>query len=110
MSAVIKTVQKTLFQQQLEAVMYYGAPGAHLEANEVPQDIDEQGDHVVSEFVQAMSEFDKDEKQFDRLLRALMCDMTADQLIEFRDLCRARFLDYRVKVQQRLIDREMGLL
>lgn len=110
MNAQLKPVEKTLFQEQLEAVRWYGAPGAHLEAPEVPrwtQELDPLND-MTGQLTDALS--DSDDKPRDRLSKLLeqcMGDITADQLIELRDSLRSIVLDYSIGQMQRMIEREL---
>ena len=112
MNAQLKPVEKTLFRQQLEAVRFYGAPGAHLEAPEVAQwvhELDSLND-MAGQLTDALGDSDgKPRDRLSRLLEQCMTDITADQLIELRDALRAMVLDYSIAQMQRMIDRELEL-
>lgn len=111
MNAILKPRPKTLFETMLED-FHNGAPGAHLEAPEVPQWADENQQEMTGQLVDAIK-WQADDKALDKLHDLLCCvcrDVTADQLIELRDLLRSLLLDYSIAQAQRMLERELGIL
>lgn len=113
MNALLRPIERTLLQQQLDNVRHYGAPGAHLEAPEVPQwvrELDGVPIDMAFQMAEAFSDLeDKPRDRLNRLLEKCMGDITADDMIELRDALRSCVLDYSIAQMQRMIDRELEL-
>lgn len=99
--------QKTLIQVMRDDLRF-GAPGAHLEAPEVPQWVRELGTDMSSQCIEALNSHadDKQLEAFGQFIAECMGDIKADRLIEFRDLIRSLVLDYSTSQAQKMLDAE----
>lgn len=110
MNALVKIPRptKTLLEIMRDDLRF-GAPGAHLEAPEVPQWVKELGTDMQSQGIEALNNHadDKQLEAFGQFLAEICEDIKADRLIELRDLLRSLLLDYSIAQAQKILDAEI---
>jgi hypothetical protein len=109
MAAVLKG--KSIRQQVFDDARY-GTGEAHLEPHEVPQWLEEAGDHnIVHGLAEALSDLD-DEKENAKLcaLLHLLCekgeDIAASKAVDLIEMLRKSLTSYCVKQAQRMVDED----
>jgi hypothetical protein len=90
----------------------YGAPGAHLEPPEIPRWVRELNDvtgveDMAGTLAEALSDLEgKQRDQMNGLLAELCGDVTADRLLELRNVMRQTLTDYCVAYAERMLEQE----
>lgn len=90
----------------------YGAPGAHLEPPEVPRWVRELNDisgteDMTGTLTDALGELDgKSREQMNNLIAELCGDVTAERLLELRNVMRQTLTDYCIAYAERMLENE----
>jgi hypothetical protein len=112
MNAVtIPRPDRTLLDIMREDVKF-GAPGAHLEPPEIPRWVRELNDTTGTEdmtgtLTDAMSDLEgKPREQMNNLIAELCGDVTADRLLELRNVMRQTLTDYCIGYAERILEQE----
>jgi hypothetical protein len=110
MSAVLKG--KSIRQQVFDDARY-GTGEAHLEPHEVPQWLEEAGDHnIVHGLAEALSDID-DEKGNAKLCALLhvLCekgeDIAQSKAVDLLEMLRTSLTSYCIRQAQRMVDEEL---